>query len=81
MTFNYALNNELTYRDRRLRGLPWLRGWLSFVLACGIGALANVGVAAQLHAGRTSWLLSALAGIAVGVVWNYVVTALYVWRR
>ncbi len=53
MTFNFALNNELTYRDRRLRGLPWLRGWLSFVLACGIGALANVGVAAQLHAGRT----------------------------
>jgi dolichol-phosphate mannosyltransferase len=81
MTFNYAVNNELTYRDRRLRGLPWLRGWLSFVLACGIGALANVGVAAQLHAGRTSWLLSALAGIAVGVVWNYVVTALVVWRR
>ncbi len=80
MTFNYAVNNELTYRDRRLRGMAWLQGWLSFVLACGIGALANVGVAAQLHAGETSWLLSALAGIAVGVVWNYVVTALFVWR-
>src|SRR3954454_20633482 len=31
--------------------------------------LANVGVAAQPHAGETPWLLSALAGIAVGVVW------------
>lgn len=81
MTFNYAVNNELTYSDRRLRGTAWLRGWASFVLACGIGALANVGVAAQLYAGETPWLLSALAGIAVGVVWNYVVTALYVWRR
>jgi dolichol-phosphate mannosyltransferase len=80
MTFNFALNNELTYSDRRLRGLSWLRGWASFVLACGIGALANVGVAAQLYAGETPWLLSALAGIAVGVVWNYVITALYVWR-
>jgi dolichol-phosphate mannosyltransferase len=80
MTFNFALNNELTYSDRRLRGLGWLRGWASFVLACGIGALANVGVAAQLYAGETPWLLSALAGIAVGVVWNYVITALYVWR-
>lgn len=80
MTFNYAVNNELTYRDRRLRGMAWLRGWASFVLACGIGAVANVGVAAQLHAEATPWLLSALAGIAVGVVWNYVVTALYVWR-
>lgn len=81
MSFNYALNNELTYRDRRLRGWRWLRGWGSFVLACGIGALANVGVAAQLHAERTPWLLSALAGVAVGAVWNYVVTALYVWKR
>jgi dolichol-phosphate mannosyltransferase len=43
--------------------------------------MANVGVAAQLHASETPWLLSALAGIAVGVVWNYVITALYVWRR
>jgi dolichol-phosphate mannosyltransferase len=82
MTFNYAVNNELTYRDRRLRGWDWLGGWAWFVLACGIGALANVGVAAHLHAGRgVSWLPSALAGIAVGVVWNYVVTALLVWKR
>ena len=81
MTFNYALNNELTYSDRRLRGRRWLTGWLGFVAACGIGALANVGVAAQLHADQTPWLLSALAGIAVGVVWNYVATALFVWKH
>ena len=81
MTFNFALNNELTYRDRRLRGRRWLKGWLGFVLACGIGALANVGVAARLYDDATPWLLSALAGIAVGVVWNYVATALLVWRR
>ena len=80
MTFNFAINNELTYRDRRLRGWRWLRGWLSFALVCGMGALANVGVAARLYAGATPWLLSALAGIAVGTVWNYVVTARYVWR-
>lgn len=81
MTFNYALNNELTYSDRRLRGWRWAKGLVSFMLACGVGALANVGVAAQLHAEHTPWLLSALAGIAVGVVWNYVVTALFVWKR
>lgn len=80
MTSNYAVNNELTYRDRRLRGAAWLRGWVSFVLACGFGAVANVGVSATLYADATPWLLSALAGIAVGVVWNYVVTAFYVWK-
>ena len=80
MTFNFAVNNELTYRDRQLRGWRWLRGWLSFALVCGIGALANVGVAARLYADATPWPLSALAGIAVGTVWNYGVTARYVWR-
>lgn len=81
MTFNFALNNELTYRDVRLRGWGWLRGWLSFVLACGVGLSANVGVAAFVHGQQVGWLLSALAGIAVGVVWNYAVTSVYTWRR
>src|ERR1700716_1229008 len=45
MTFNYTVNNVLTYRDMRLRGMRWLRGWASFVLACSIGGVANLGVA------------------------------------
>jgi dolichol-phosphate mannosyltransferase len=80
MISNFAINNELTYRDRRLRGWRWLRVWLSFAVVCGVGALANVGVAARLYADATPWPLSALAGIAVGTVWNYAVTARYVWR-
>ena len=79
MTFNFALNNELTYRDRRLRGSAWLKGWLSFCLACGVGAIANVGAAAQLFATGTPWLPSALGGVLVGAVWNYAVTAWYTW--
>lgn len=81
MTFNFALNNELTYSDRRLRGRRWVRGWLAFVLVCGLGAVANVGVAGRLYDDATPWLQSALAGIAVGVVWNYVATSLFVWKR
>lgn len=81
MTSNFALNNLLTYRDRRLVGWQWLRGWASFTLACGIGVLANVGVAAWLfRAMDTFWLVSALAGIVVGLVWNYAVTSVYTWR-
>jgi dolichol-phosphate mannosyltransferase len=81
ITSNFALNNALTYRDRRLRGWRWLTGWLSFVVACGVGALANVGIASYLFAtSHTTWLLAALAGIAVGAVWNYAVTAVYTWR-
>ena len=82
MTANFFLNNVLTYRDMRLRGRQLLWGWFSFVLACSVGALANVGIANYLfHEGRSSWFLSALAGILVGAVWNYAVTAVYTWKR
>jgi dolichol-phosphate mannosyltransferase len=44
--------------------------------------LANVGIANYLfQAGHSGWFLSALAGILVGAVWNYAVTAVYTWRR
>jgi dolichol-phosphate mannosyltransferase len=81
MTSNFFLNNLLTYRDMRLRGRGLLWGWLSFVLACSVGALANVGIATYLYQTDSSWVLSALAGILVGAVWNYAVTAVYTWRK
>lgn len=80
MTFNFGLNNVLTYRDRRLRGLAWLWGWLTFVLACSVGAAANIGIAEYLFERDEYWALSAIAGIAVGAVWNYAVTSVYTWR-
>jgi dolichol-phosphate mannosyltransferase len=81
MTTNFILNNLLTYRDMRLRGGQLFWGWLSFVLACSVGAIANVGIAVYLFEARSYWVLSALAGILVGAVWNYAVTAVYTWRH
>jgi len=37
MTSITRVNNVLTYRRQRLRGVPMLRGWVSFVLACSVG--------------------------------------------
>lgn len=81
MTFNFIVNNLFTYRDRRLSGWGWLWGWVTFVLACSIGALANVGIATYLfQEEQTFWVLSAVAGIVVGAVWNYAVTSIYTWK-
>ena len=76
---HFLLNNELTYRDRRLRGMGLLRGWVTFALACSVGAIANVGIAAPIFAGHRPWWLAALGGVAVGAVWNYAVTRVYTW--
>lgn len=85
MTFNFFLNNMFTFRDRRLRGWGLLRGWVSFTLACSLGAVANVGIATYLFHSTPQdglwWLLSAVAGILVGAVWNYAVTSVYTWSK
>ena len=81
MTSNFVLNNTFTYRDMRLSGWQWCRGWVSFTLVCGVGALANVGIASYLFEKDAFWLLSTLAGIVVGAVWNYAVTSVYIWKK
>ena len=85
MTFNFFLNNALTYRDRRLRGAKaMLDGWVSFCAVCSVGAVANVGVAEFLHqaeAASGAWALPALAGIAVAAVWNFALSSRFTWGR
>ena len=83
LTFNFFLNNALTYRDRRLKGpRALLLGWLSFALVCGVGLIANVGVAAYLHELQAAyWALSAIAGILVGAVWNFALSSRFTWGR
>jgi dolichol-phosphate mannosyltransferase len=81
ITSNFVLNNLLTYRDQRLHGWRLLLGWLSFNLVCGIGALANVGVANWMYAQNSRWLVSAIAGIAVGIVWNYAMSSIVTWSK
>lgn len=82
MTFNFWLNNWLTYRDRRLTGAAaFLRGWAAFCATCAVGAVANVAVAGLLKDQGLFWLLAAGAGIVVGAVWNYALSSRFVWRR
>jgi dolichol-phosphate mannosyltransferase len=81
MVFNYTLNNMLTYRDRRRKGFRWITGLISFAAICAVGMAANVGVANYLFVQQTFWVFSALAGILLGAVWNYAVSAVYTWRK
>ena len=80
MAFNFELNNQITYRDQRLRGPDLWRGFVLFMLVCGIGAVANVGIAQTLYQAHTAWTLAGAMGAVIGVVWNYAVSATLVWR-
>lgn len=81
MIFNFALNNEFTYRDRRLRGISWLKGLATFALVCGVGAIANVGGASLLYEAQGEWWLAGLFGATIGSIWNFVGTSWLTWTR
>jgi len=81
MTSNFVLNNFLTYRDQRLKGWAILRGLLVFYAVCSVGLLANVGVAFSVYGQQPIWWLAGAAGALMGVVWNYAMSGLFVWRK
>jgi dolichol-phosphate mannosyltransferase len=81
MTSNFILNNFLTYRDQRLKGFAILRGLLLFYLVCSVGLFANVGVAFSVYDQEPVWWLAGAAGALMGVVWNYAMSGLFVWRK
>jgi dolichol-phosphate mannosyltransferase len=81
MGSNFLLNNEITYRAYRYRGLGMVGGFLLFALLCSVGAIANVDIASWLLRGKSVWWVAGLAGALVSVVWNYAASATFVWRR
>ncbi len=82
MSFNFVLNNSLTYADQRLNGFSALaRGWARFALTCSVGLLANVGAASVLVRFGFHEYPAAIAGILVGSVWNFALSSKFVWGK
>jgi dolichol-phosphate mannosyltransferase len=81
ITWNFVLNNMFTYRDQRLAGWRFLTGLVRFQVICAIGAVSNVGIATWIYDYDSRWWLAGLAGALIGTVWNFVVSAAFVWRQ
>lgn len=79
MIENFALNNVITFRSRRLRGGQMWSGLVRFVTACTFGAVANIMFARALWQGGVEWYLAGFAGIVLGSVWNLSVSSLITW--
>jgi dolichol-phosphate mannosyltransferase len=77
---NFFINNALTYADRRLSGARLIPGLLRFYVVASIGAIANIGTANWLFGNDEMWWVAGMAGAIMGVIWNYVIASLFVWR-
>lgn len=71
MTWNFFLNNILTFRDLRLRGRALLRGLAGFYLACASGGLISEIVGAGIDRAGGHWIAAGLAGALAAAMWNY----------
>jgi dolichol-phosphate mannosyltransferase len=80
MSWNFVLNNSLTFRDRRLSGPALWRGLLSFYAACLGGALVSEAAGAGLATAGAPWLLAGTAGAVLGAFWNYQAARRLTWR-
>ena len=82
MTFNFVLNNELTYADKRLRGMvPLIKGWAKFALTCSVGILANIASADALKNAHVNDVVAVLVGIVIASVWNFALSSKFVWGK
>ncbi len=81
MSWNFVLNNGLTFRDRRLRGAAAWRGLLSFYVACLSGAALSEGLGAGLSAIGAHWILAGVVGALAGAFWNYRAVQRLTWRE
>jgi dolichol-phosphate mannosyltransferase len=81
ITWNFVLNNMFTYRDQRLSGWQFVTGLVRFEVICAVGAISNVGIASVIYRYDPDWWIAGLGGALMGAVWNYVVSAAFVWRQ
>ncbi|MCU1325816.1 MAG: Dolichol monophosphate mannose synthase [Bryobacterales bacterium] len=80
IAFNFMLNNLVTFRSARLRGIQFVRSFLIFYVACIIGLVTNVELARFLQANGLQWYLASAFALFVGSVWNYWISEIFVWR-
>ena len=81
MTWNFFLNNAITFYDKQLHGWGAVRGLLLFYAACSLGAVTNIFIAQRVLAMPAPWMIAGVAGIVVSSVWNYTVNNFFTWRR
>ncbi|MCS0496423.1 glycosyltransferase family 2 protein [Ancylobacter sp. MQZ15Z-1] len=80
MTWNFFLNNSLTYSDRRLKGPALWKGLIGFCLICSLGGIANISVASAIFEFGHQVPIAGLAGALMSSVFNYSVTRIFTWK-
>ena len=82
MTWNFFVNNTITFRDKRLKGWSLLGGLIGFYFACSIGALMSLALSLfmkdRLH---VHYMVAGIIAVLLSSVWNYWASTKLSWRK
>ncbi len=82
MTWNFFVNNTITFRDKRLKGWAVLGGLISFYIACSLGAFLSLALSVfmkeKLH---IHYMLAGAIAVLLSSVWNYWASTKLSWRK
>jgi dolichol-phosphate mannosyltransferase len=77
MVLNFYLNNEITFREKKLKGKFFYMGAFKFILICSIGFFININVQNKLNFFNFyTFSISTL----IASFWNYSVSKNFVWK-
>ncbi len=79
MVSNFLVNNAVTFRSRRLKGVQLAAGLTAYMAICALGAVVNVQSAEYLYENAIPWWFAGATGALLGAVWNYAVSTQIVW--
>ncbi len=78
---NFVLNNAITFRDRKLKGLKALfQGLFWYALACSAGAVISVATTQFVTQSGLGWALAAGIGSLITALWNFGAACLLAWK-
>lgn len=81
MTSNFFINNAITFRNQRLKGLRIVTGLLGFYLACLPGAIINYFVGVWLKEMHVEFVLAGvIPAFLIGII-NFWFSKMLAWRN
>ncbi|MFT4197595.1 MAG: glycosyltransferase [Pseudoxanthomonas sp.] len=81
MSWNFGLNNSLTFRDRRLSGLRALRGLVVFYASCLSAAIVSEALGVVLDWLGAPWWVAGVGGAVLAGVMNYHLSRRAAWGQ
>jgi putative flippase GtrA len=79
-TFNYLLNNKATYSHVTLSGRRIIAGYLIYLSITSLGLVMSLLISGEAYDRTSMPMISALAGIVAGSLWNYFMSYNFVWK-